>query len=111
MKGQITMTFDPETGTVEYFGDVAPLNIPVIPLRKRRVSEILPKGLVKRIAFRILRRTFGDVGKVSEWTRQWQGPWVATILATGERSTWNTRADALAWEIEVINGHLPNIDL
>jgi hypothetical protein len=34
-----------------------------------------------------------------------------TILSTGQSEVFDKRSDAVGWEIETINGHLPNIDL
>jgi hypothetical protein len=47
---------------------------------RHRFSEIIPRNLVLRAAFRILRFLFGEVGKVSDWTRSWPCMWKMIIL-------------------------------
>jgi hypothetical protein len=75
-------------------------------LSYRRVSHIWPVHPVKRIAFRLLRALFGERGRVAQWTRQWQGPWQAIIIDTGETFVHQSRRVCLDWEHEVINKHL-----
>ena len=48
----------------------------------RRASHILPVNRFKKLAFRCLRATFGEIGRVADWTRQWSGPWRVTIIGT-----------------------------
>ena len=72
-------------------------------VHKRRASHILPLNNPKRAVFRLLRRVFGEKGRVAAWTRTWRGPWEAHILATGERFvSWN-RQSCLDWEHSTIN--------
>ena len=88
-------------GTFEAIG-VPP--IPCVVIAKRRISHILPVNPIKRAAFILLRRLFGDDGKVSDWTRSWSGPWVVTMLiGNGEHFTHASRAECVRWEIEVAN--------
>lgn len=88
-------------GTIETIG-VPPL--PCIVITKRRISHILPRHPLKRAAFILLRRLFGEDGKVSGWTRSWSGPWTATMLiGNGEHFTHASRAECVRWEIEVAN--------
>lgn len=64
----------------------------------RRYSVIVPEHRGKRIAFRILRRVFGDRGIVASFTRRWRGPWRCIIIDAGVWRVFNRRADALTWE-------------
>ena len=66
---------------------------PVLALLARRLGEIvevrrggyvLPASPSKRAAFRLLRRVFGDRGRVAAWTRTWSGPWLVQMSPTGD---------------------------
>ncbi len=101
-----------ESGEIEWIGDQCPFDdLPLGKIRRRRLSTIQPTQCWKRVAFLTLRLLCGDRGPVAAFTRTWSGPWRVTILATGETAVFESRADAVGWEIETINGHLPNIDL
>lgn len=97
-----SITIRPD-GTVEFLGDVCPVDLPLANRRRRRVSTIQPVSVLKRAAFRILRRVAGDTGRIAAWTRTWTGPWRATILATGQSEVFLDRQAAINWEYEVIN--------
>lgn len=45
------------------------------PVTRIRASHILPVNRLKRLAFRCLRWTFGERGRIAAWTRSWSGPW------------------------------------
>lgn len=84
-------------------GTFETIGVPFVPhtvISTRRISHILPVNPVKRAAFRLLRRLFGDAGKVSAWTRNWAGPWEVIMIGNGERFTHPSRAVCLAWEHE-----------
>ncbi len=98
-------------GDIQFLGDVCPLDLPLGKAVRRRVSTIRPTRTWRLIVFLILRRVCGEQGRVAAWTRTWTGPWRCRILKTGETAVFETRAEAIGWEIETINGHLPNIDL
>jgi hypothetical protein len=85
-------------GSVEFLGEL-PIDLPLANPIKRRVSIVQPTSFWRRKAFRLLRTVFGESGRVASFTRTWSGPWTATILATGQTATFNTRAEAIAWEI------------
>ena len=61
---------------------------PVLALLARHLGEIvevrLPASPSKRAAFRLLRRLFGDRGRVAAWTRTWPGPWLVQMSPTGD---------------------------
>ena len=95
-----TITILP-SGEVQFLGE-CPVDLPLMNAVRRRVSTICPVRVDKRLAFRALRTVFGDEGRVAAFTRKWKGTWRATILATGQTQTFNTRARAVAWEIGVL---------
>ena len=96
-------------GSVACIGETAASVIPLANARRRRLSHIVPVNPIKRAAFRLLRFAFGDSGRVSGQTRTWAGPWRATIIATKQTATFNTRAEAIDWELETLCG--PKFDL
>jgi hypothetical protein len=68
---------------------------------RQRFSEILPVNPVLYMAFRILRKIFGETGRVSDWTRSWLCKWRATILLgphKGETMDSGLRGVLLEWE-------------
>lgn len=89
-------------GTVTYMGDL-PFELPLTNQSRRRVSVIQPSNLLKRRMFLFLRCVAGETGRVAAWTRTWAGPWRAVILATGQSATFNTRAEAITWEIQTLD--------
>ena len=51
------------------------------PVREvRRGGHVVPAGLLRRAAFRLLRRLFGNRGRAAVWTRTWSGPWLLKML-------------------------------
>jgi len=100
----INLTIEPD-GQVSYIGTL-PIDLPLANPVRRRVSTIQPTVVWKRTAFLFLRRVCGDDGRVAAFTRTWSGPWTATILATHQTATFNTRAEAIAWELDILNPDL-----
>jgi hypothetical protein len=41
----------------------------------QRASHVEPDGLISRALFSLLRRAFGDKGRVGQWTRTWNVLW------------------------------------
>ncbi len=98
-----TITILPD-GQVQFLGDACPLDLPLVDPIRRRVSKIQPAHNVwKRIAFLLVRRCFGELGRAADWTRTWSGSWRATILATGQSAVFESRAEAIAWEIGILD--------
>lgn len=89
---------------MEWLGD-CPLPLPVG--KTQRFSEIVPADWWFRIPFRILRFMFGETGRVSNWTRNWQCVWRGEILL-GYHKGWQRwgrdRAELMEWEAEVFIG-------
>lgn len=82
-------------GTCEFL-DNLPFSLG--PRRIRRVSQILPINMSKRMTFLFLRLIFGENGKVADWTRTWHGPWQATLLCNGRQFISQERSVCLMWE-------------
>lgn len=86
--------------TMEFFGE-PPKGFPVKDNVRRRFSEIIPTHPALRILFIMLRRLFGERGRVSEWTRHWRCEWECKILRgphTGARLTCRNRQLLIEWE-------------
>lgn len=66
-----------------------------------RGGYVWPHPCLKRLAFRFLRRCFGNRGKVAAWTRTWRGPWIVIRADNGQRlpGTFATHGDAVQAEI------------
>lgn len=88
-------------GTLEFLGAPPPgLKLPAGTTRQR-FSEIVPEDWLRCAWFRVLRRLFGEEGKVAVWTRTWRCRWRATILIGPHRGaalSHDCRAVLLKWE-------------
>lgn len=91
-------------GDIWTLGDLPDGMLPEYTRSKRRVSHILPVHPVKRLAFRFLRMTFGERGRVAAWTRSWKGPWQASIIGSHRYFSHMSRRVCLEWERAVIEG-------
>lgn len=85
-------------GTIQTIGDATPDLEMIGPCTRRRASNILPVHRGKRGAFLFLRALFGERGRIAEWTRQWQGPWISLLFATGETYVHQSRRCCVEWE-------------
>jgi hypothetical protein len=97
---------DVHTGEVRTFlGD---LDLPDMDVREvKRVSYIYPACLWLRIVFILLRKLFGDSGRVAEWTRRWRCLWEVRIgnqVWTG----FQDRQKAIEFERAVITALIIN---
>lgn len=50
-----------------------------------RVSHIVPKNIILRMVFRLIRKLFGDKGKMADWTRKWNVEWIVIFGPFTER--------------------------
>ena len=73
--GQVAAMYEPGLG-MEGLLEQGPHTI-------RRASDVEPASPVKRLAFRFLRRLFGERGAVAGWTRRWNGPWAVSMARSG----------------------------
>ncbi|MEM3426669.1 MAG: hypothetical protein QW212_00210 [Nitrososphaerales archaeon] len=70
--------------------------------KETRVSRIVPENIFLRIFFLLLRRVFGDEGKVADWTRRWSCRWV--LLVGGEKlGVFKDRKEAIEFEKKFIS--------
>lgn len=68
-------------GTLEFLG-APPPGLQLHDPRRTRFSEIVPDYIHpwRARTFRLLRRLFGEDGRVAAWTRTWDCMWVCVIL-------------------------------
>lgn len=98
-------------GTIRFVADAngqaAAGGLPRARCGRERASDVWPAGRWRRWAFRLLRATAGDGGRVAAWTRGWGGEWLVRIRATGDvLGPFTRRADALAAEVGFLNGNV-----
>lgn len=108
MKLARQVLFIPPTGEVKAIGDPPPeLSEEARKIDVVRMSEVVPVNMLKRLAFRFIRRMVGHHGRVASWTRKWKGPWRALIV-TGEFYEADNRSDCIDWEVnrleQLLNG-------
>jgi len=71
------------------------------PVREvRRGGHVVPAGRLRRAAFRLLRRLFGNRGRVAAWTRTWAGPWLVILPAGNVLGPFAGRDAAVRAEVE-----------
>jgi hypothetical protein len=95
-----------EDGKSVEFIEGSSLDLPLGNGKRIRLSHIRPDKFWKKAAFIILRKMFGDTGNIAFWTRKWRGPWRATIISTGQTAVFETREEAIQFELEILNGAL-----
>lgn len=98
------LTFDIEGNCMALKSEIVPLETLGSTEAVQRVSHIIPAAGAKRVAFLILRWLFGDRGRVSEWTRQWNGPWEVRWAQSPDvvSFTHPSRRVCVDWEIDQI---------
>lgn len=69
---------------ITYVGDLPALERALGgTVTRQRVSHIWPSHWLLRALFRVLRSTFGDTGRIADWTRRWpcqcQVRWVSNM--------------------------------
>lgn len=66
----------------------------------KRASHVRPVDPVLKVVFKLLRRAFGDKGRVSDFTRGWRVDWEADMAPMGGPvlGPFNDRASALTAE-------------
>ena len=101
MKTEI-ITISEDGKSVEFIEGQSSLNLPLGNGTRRRLSHIRPEVFWKKAAFIILRRWFGDRGRIAGWTRTWKCEWRATIITTGESAVFDNRQAAVDWEYETL---------
>lgn len=75
---------------------------------KRRVSWIVPRHPLKRMAFVVLRLIFGDIGRVPDWCRGWHGDWQVRFVAEPDVVVFQneSRQVCVRWEVGEVRRRL-----
>lgn len=74
---------------------------------KKRASNVVPTRPWARRLFFWLRSNLGmRIG--CALSRRLPGPWMATIIETGEHCVFNTRKRAIQWEIQKLSDLMDN---
>ena len=71
-----------------------------------RASHVLPTNWWYRQVFRFLRQTFGERGRVAEWTRCWDTEWLVDTRPTAGvvlPQRFKNRQDAIEAEVAFLN--------
>jgi hypothetical protein len=72
----------------------------------KRASHVEPLKLWQAYAFRLLRKAFGDEGRVANWTRDWKCQWIVDcrpINGPLHPQVFSNRAEAIEFEILWLN--------
>lgn len=72
----------------------------------KRASHVEPDNGLLRIIFHILRKLFGERGKMADFTRQWSCLWRVNLIPVKGpilASRWKNRQKAIDAEIEWLN--------
>ena len=64
-----------------------------------RVSHIVPANPILRIIFKLLRKLFGDEGKIADWTRTWKCKWKIELILP----EFDDRQKAIEYEKKLIS--------
>jgi hypothetical protein len=78
----------------------------------RRASHIEPLYPVSRVLFHLLRKLFGETGRVAEWTRHWDVLWRVNLKPSGGPILpyyFHDRQKAIAAEIAWINDNFESV--
>lgn len=77
------------------------------PVTTTRASHVEPFRLIPRLAFRLIRRVFGETGAAANWTREWNVLWRVRFPGS---SGWAygpaSRSRCIAWEVETLSSRL-----
>lgn len=77
---------------------------PALPLHElgkvktTRIGRIVPLFYPKRMLFNLLRRCFGERGRVAAFTRRWKCTWKVEMIRCGAWSVFEKRCSAEVWE-------------
>jgi hypothetical protein len=88
-------------GAITTIGDPLPEIASLGTVQRKRISHIRPVDQPKRALFILLRRLFGDRGRVAAWTRTWEGPWEVQFIHQPEWrcAVFFDRNNAVDWEL------------
>ena len=67
-----------------------------------RATHIVPTDHCLQLAFVILRRSFGEQGRIAQWTRSWRVQWTADLRPSGGPvvEPFDSRQEAIEFEIQ-----------
>lgn len=99
---QITIKSNTVTG---FSDEVDFTGLKLIDYKKVRVSNILPRNILLRISFSILRTFFKENSMVYEWTRSWNCKWIV-IIKNSSFGPFLKRSEAIAFEKDLLRGTL-----
>lgn len=74
----------------------------------KRASHVEPNNFFLRIAFHLLRRIFGDKGRMTEFTRRWPCLWRVNLRPVGGpilEDRWVNRQQAIDAEVEWLHAN------
>ncbi len=72
----------------------------------KRASHVEPVNILMRVAFKTLRKVFGEYGKVSDFTRMWPCRWRVNLSPVGGPVVpvdFASRDSAIEFEIDWLN--------
>jgi len=75
---------------------------------KRRASHVVPTNHLLRGAFYVLRRWFGETGRVAGFTRRWPCRWTVNLTPVGGTliGPFYSRDAAIAYEVAWVERHV-----
>jgi hypothetical protein len=107
MQNEVTFIIDTKDGTAKYLLTEAAgaLDFEEKP-PAIRASHVEPCDFVLRALFHLLRKWFGDKGRMSEFTRAWPTKWRVNMNPVGGGilfETYYNRRTAIDAEVEALN--------
>lgn len=88
-------------GTVKGFIDEVPNFISVREIERKRVSKVVPKNIILRGLFLLIRSTVSDDSKIANWTRRWKCSWIV-LIEEKKYGPFKDRTRAIRFEKELI---------
>jgi hypothetical protein len=75
--------------------------------RTHRASHIYPTNVIKRWSFIVLRKVFGDKGRLASWTRKWKCHWFVSLAPVDgpNLGPFTNRKEAISAEKEWLWEH------
>jgi len=103
---EIVISFDKDSNATFL---VTPTTTAMFPeaAKPRRASHVEPMSPRARFWFRVLRRAFGEYGRVGNWTRTWKGLWQINLHPVGGPiiKGFFSRDNAIEFEINWLNAN------
>jgi hypothetical protein len=102
----VTFSIDESTGNTIFLVDEETKAFLDYSSTVRRASNVEPVFLPLRLAFKALRYQFGETGRVSDWTRNWNCLWrvnLAPVHGPILPIDFANRQTAIDWEVKWLN--------